>query len=191
VLFSASCEFRFRQQNQFSLTKTHLGGLPAHYSPIAKTFAKTISETTAAPSAKNGSKQDSERIDACYRAPKNSTPMAQDSSCGLRYFTNTGFSLRAPSPSKPTWYSLARHPNVLYPTEAMCAKLNHGESQPVHPGSSSHQPNILALSAVRRQARPRLRNHLRRFFRRSPRPHQSRRPRRQNQQTRIAADRPD
>jgi hypothetical protein len=44
--------------------------------------SKYIFGNNQAPSAKNGSKQDSERIYACNRATKNSTPVAQDSSCG-------------------------------------------------------------------------------------------------------------
>src|SRR5579863_8797309 len=98
MLFSASCEFRLPRQKSNFVNKYPFGRTPGALLPHRETFAKTISETTAAPSAKNGSKQDSERIDACYRAPKNSTSVAQDSSCGLRYLYNTGSSLRAPSP---------------------------------------------------------------------------------------------
>jgi hypothetical protein len=64
-------------------------------------WCENIFGNNQAPSAKNGSKQDSERIYACMRAPKNSTPVAQDSSCGLRCLSNTGFSLWQRRTSKP------------------------------------------------------------------------------------------
>lgn len=66
-----------------------------------------------------------------------------------------------------------------------CARMNHGESPALNTRSSTNQRNIAALSLMRRKAQPRLRNHVRRLFCRSPSPPKSRRTRRQKKQKQI------
>jgi hypothetical protein len=130
-------------------------------------YSKYIFGNNQAPSAKNGSKQDSERIYACIRAPKNSIADALRHACPSASVTQA---------SACGSTGLANRP---YLSAGMCAKLNYGESHTFDTGSSASKRNILAVSHVRSKTRRRLRNNLRRFFRRSPRPTESSRARHQ------------
>jgi hypothetical protein len=141
--------------------------------PFARTIAKTISETTTAPSAKNGSKQDSERIYACIRAPKNSTANALRHSCP------------GASVTQASALGSAKQANSPYLSAGMCAKLNYGESYTFDTRDSASERSIFALPLLRRKTRPRLRNNYWRFFCRSLSPITSRRASHQEKQKQI------